>query len=392
MQTLKKRTTTASLRNRFFAVAIAAGFIQGLSLLLHLTSSVLRGGWGLCFALLNILAAVALVLFVRPLPEDRLRLGTLVAAGYLVLSSLGVLVIQGTAHPRPGAYTLPSQATRYELPFQKVSLLTSDGVRLKGMYLGQKRATAVLLYPGWLTNKESFSLVTLAQWLANRHDVLVLDPRGQGESGGAQDAAGSGKFDLLAGVAYLRSEGARQGGVLAETDGAYPAILAAGEQQAIDSLALASPSGRWGLPLLGDGFWRDPHNPLGRWYWRLATGLRLRGGASRPTAEVIGRVAPIPLLLLESAQDPQRIASQLHLVAREPRSLMLLPGAGHPVGWPHFDKYVQAVSQWFNLTLVKKARVEDAAVDPAQLSETAESSEAVEETAGNSEATASSIP
>ncbi|HBN10160.1 MAG TPA: hypothetical protein DD435_16485 [Cyanobacteria bacterium UBA8530] len=356
MQPLKKKPSLFSIRNRLYVTAIVAATIQFISVFLQYATGALDGSWGYLFPVLNLGAALMLFLGILSLPRDRTKILAIAGAVYLTVTSLLVIGVKLSFRPSLEAaksYTLPLSSYSYELPHRRVTLLTSDGVRLRGIYLGQKRPAAILIYPGWLSKKESFSLVTLAEWLFSRYDVLVMDPRGQGESGGAQDV--NAKFDLLAGVAFLRSEGALRVGVLAETDGAYPAILAAGEQRVIDCLALASPVGRWGPPSLGEGFWRDPGNFIGRWYWRLAADVRLRGGASQPTAEVIGKVSPIPLLLMESMRDSQRIASQLHLVAKEPRSLILLPGEGHPVDWPHFDKYLQAVSQWFNLTLSDRA-------------------------------------
>lgn len=354
MQTIKKGPSVYALRHRFYAIAIVAGAVHFLSVFLQYTTTSLDHGWlAYAFILANLLCAGALVWSLLPLPWDRPTFAGWGGVAYLGVTSLLVFVIKLSCQSVPN-YSLPRTSLAYELPHREVTLLTSDGVRLKGTYIKLGHPTAVLVYPGWLSTRDSFAVVTLAQWLAARHDVLVLDPRGQGKSAGVQDAPGNSKFDFLAGVSFLRGEGARKVGVLAETDGAYPAILAASEQRTIDSLALASPVGRWGMPSFGEGFWRDPGNFVGRWIWKLGLGVRLRGGESRPTAEIIPGVSPVPLLLLETTHDSHRIASQLHLVARDPRSIVLLPGDGRPIGWPQYEKYAQAVGQWFQMTLSER--------------------------------------
>jgi hypothetical protein len=270
-------------------------------------------------------------------------------------------------------YALPRQAIAYGPEARLVNLTASDRTALKATYLGRAKGDrpagkAILILPGWLSTRHSFSTATLAQWFHPEYDVLVLDPRGQGESGGAQHPSGSARFDILAGVAFLRSHGNETVGVLAEREGAYAAVLAAGEGAAqgnrlIDSLFLASPVAQWGEPSLGAGFWRDPANPIGRITWRVAAGVRLKGGAAQPLAEVLPKLAGTPVMLSGSQEDPQGIVRQLHLLTPEPRSLRLFAGSGQPVAWKAYHRYYEAARQFFGMTL---GRGPQAAAEGAQ--------------------------
>jgi hypothetical protein len=249
-------------------------------------------------------------------------------------------------------YSLPHQPMRYGEGATEVLIRTSDGVRLTGTLLGGKHTKAVLIYPTWRTNRDAFAIATLAQWLGNSYDVLVLDPRGQGGSGGAKSPSGDEKFDVLAGVAFLRAGGHELIGVLAEQEAAYPAILAAGLHQGIDSLALVAPTASWGETMGYTGRLWDPHGLAGRLFWRVAAGLRLAGGAEGPTAlEAIRQAAPTPLLLCGPRNEPGSTLDQLHMAAGEPKSMMIYGGEGRPTKWANFAEYYKTLEEWFDLSM-----------------------------------------
>lgn len=319
---------------------------------------------GLGLAVINTALAVSLAAFgtIPQVPRKALwGLAGLVLAGTLFLFGAK----WGYARTLGGfeGYALPRQAIAYAPEARTVHLTASDRTALKATYLGRAKGErpagkAILIVPGWLSTRESFSTATLAQWFHPEYDVLVLDPRGQGDSGGVQHPGGNARFDILAGVAYLKSQGNETVGVLAEREGAYAAVLAAAEGGAqgtrarlIDSLVLASPVAQWGEPSLGGGFWRDPAHPIGRLTWRVAAGVRLKGGAAQPLAEVLPKLAGTPLMLTGPQDDPQGLVRQLHLMAPEPRSLRLFAGSGQPVSWKAYHRYYETARQFFGMTL-----------------------------------------
>jgi hypothetical protein len=312
-----------------------------LSTLSSLVNAALAGALGVQIAL-------------RP-PFRREHAAIAAVAGLALLVSLGSLGAK-LQYQRGLAgnpfYSLPHQAIRYPEGATDVLIRTSDGVRLTGTLLSGKHAKAVLIYPTWRSNRDGFAIATLAQWLGNSYDVLVLDPRGQGGSGGAKSPSGDEKFDVLAGVAFLRASGHERVGVLAEQEAAYPAILAAGAHQGIDSLALVAPTANWGETLGHQGRLWDPHGLPGRLFWRVAAGLRLAGGPEGPTAiEAIRQASPTPLLLCAPNNEPGSTLDQLHMAAAEPKSMMIYGGEGRPTKWSHFADYYQTIDQWFDLSL-----------------------------------------
>jgi hypothetical protein len=249
-------------------------------------------------------------------------------------------------------YSLPHQAFHFEVPFQVIQLKTTDGVQLVGTLLTRQRSRGVVVYPCWRTNRDAFSVATLAQWLANDLDVLVVDPRGQGDSGGAKTPDGQEKFDVLASVAYLRSTGHTHIGVMTEEDGALAVVQAATLHQGIDSVAVVAPLPGWGESLAQEGRFFDPRGLPGRFYWRVAAGLRLAPGPPAPLmTEAVRYVAPTPILFTGCRAEAGGPIDQLHLAAGEPKSLIVMRGEGRPVTWAHFAEYYQAIEQWFELTL-----------------------------------------
>ncbi len=277
-------------------------------------------------------------------------------AGVVVLGSCLVLWAQSSYRSSlagaPG-YTVPHQPLSYGPNAKEITLTTADGVNLKATYLGKGAGVGLVLVPGWASERDGFAIASLAQWLAPRFDVLVLDQRGKGGSGGTLTPDLKSKYDFLAAVAYLNAHGASQVGVLAEREAALPALMAAAEQGDIRSLALAAPSGRWGEAPLKASFFRDPSNFFGRLYWRVGAGVRIAGGQGPETAELLTKGSGAPILLLGSKEDPQGLLRQLHLIAPEPRSLRVFAGQGSPVAWSDFQAYYHTLSQWFSLTLAE---------------------------------------
>lgn len=92
------------------------------------------------------------------------------------------------------------------LTYANVTFRTSDGVRLSAWYLPSTNHRAVVTVPGSGSNRTA----TLGQaTVLARHGygVLMIDPRGQGRSGGhAMDAGWYGDRDLTAAVTYLQHQ------------------------------------------------------------------------------------------------------------------------------------------------------------------------------------------
>jgi hypothetical protein len=264
--------------------------------------------------------------------------------------------LQGNLH-----YALPAQAVAYGPSAVHVELRAADGVRLRATHLDNETPYGVVLVPGWRATRHSFATVTMATWLSNDFGVLVVDSRGQGDSGGFKTPDGAERLDVLAAVAYMRAEGYKRIAVVAEQDACLGATLA-GAERGFEALALVGPTLSWGGGL-GPSW--EPSGLSGRLHWRVAGGLRLAAGRpERPLVEHVARVAPMPLLLLGSEAYQHDVLRVLQEKAGEHASLIVWRGQARPVDWAHFAEYHQYLAQWLPMALVPPRAAEAPALAP----------------------------
>lgn len=329
-----------------------------LSVALQFGSKALDGPLGLpaALTLANVGLAAGWARALAREPQGFWRLVAWVAAGSVALGAClatGMKLQARRALAGTGLYAAPHQPFRYPAEARTLELRTADGVPLTATLLTRGLPRAVVIYPGWHTDRRAFAIVSLAGWLSDRFDVLVLDPRGQGESGGAKHPDGRDAEDVLAGVAALQASGHRRIGVLGEQDGAYPALVAASRRTGIDALALLAPTRVWGESLGTSGRMLDPRGLMGRLAFRVSMGLALAPGTEGPDARNLAAgLSPTPLLVLTAVSAPGRAADALYASAGQPKGLVALGGEGRPLSWERYAAYTEALREFFELTLV----------------------------------------
>jgi dienelactone hydrolase len=133
-------------------------------------------------------------------------LGT-VALGYL---GIGLLVVFRMTSPRrrmPGATPVAAG-----LAYEDVEIRSTDGVRLSGWWVpaGDSRRAAILVH-GWGGDKsDEHVLETAPVYHGEGYNVLVIDLRAQGESGGARRTLGYREVrDVLGALRWLEARGYR---------------------------------------------------------------------------------------------------------------------------------------------------------------------------------------
>jgi fermentation-respiration switch protein FrsA (DUF1100 family) len=217
------------------------------------------------------------------------------------------------------------------LAWRDVEFAAADGVRLHGWLLPARapRQGSVLFLHG---NAENISThIASVAWLPGAgFDVLLLDYRGYGSSAGRPSLDGL-ELDFAAALATLRA--------LPEVDPQRIVVLGQSLGGAVAISALA------GSPLKSEvralvvegaftsyralareklaGFW--PTWPL-QWPLSLTIDDRYR------PVDLIGALAPMPVLIIQGAADqvvPTHHGLALFAAAGEPKELWLLPGTGH---------------------------------------------------------------
>jgi len=212
------------------------------------------------------------------------------------------------------------------------SFTTTDGVTLRATRIATGRRRVVLVSPGIFLHRDSVEHRALARRLAALADVVTLDIRGHGDSGGAFTWGVREPEDVAAVARVLRGTYDRVGG-LGFSFGGHHVGMAAAHHRSFDAVALvAAPRNLFLLDhnFLTAGLLRSAPLILRRQRRRTRLALPIRPPAS--LARVVGRIAPTPLLIAHGRADwliPPHHAQVLYARAGEPKSLVLIDRGLH---------------------------------------------------------------
>ena len=191
------------------------------------------------------------------------------------------------------------------------------------------REHVVIVAHGFLKRKDDLRVVRLATHLLDRFDIVLYDQLGHGASSATADldfqVAGA---CLAAVVAEARRLGYRRVSAVGVSLGAAATIQAAASGAALD--AIVSISSPVGPPWHREEPWRPGilkyvYRSLGT---RVADTLQFRHWP----LEVVGRVAPCPLLIVHCGRDtliPREASEALYRAASEPKAWILDERAWH---------------------------------------------------------------
>jgi dienelactone hydrolase len=216
------------------------------------------------------------------------------------------------------------------LPHEPVTITTSDGIDLSAAYVPSKNGAAVVVFPGAAALKEARMIAR------NGYGVLLLDPRGQGKSGG-DNARWAGDRDLIAAAEYLQTRPDVDPGRIAgfgSSVGGEILIEAAAKSDAFAAVVSEGAGLRIGEStdmLHGASKLMTPAFLT----LTAATTVFSNHAPPPPLAERIGRIAPRPVFLIyadpgmggEKERQPDYYAA-----AREPKQMWKVPGASHTGG------------------------------------------------------------
>lgn len=228
----------------------------------------------------------------------------------------------------------------HRAPHRVVELVADDGVRLAASWLPGPTAdgTAVVLVHGFAASRRKPAYAFAADHLAGHVDVLSVDLRGHGDSGGRCALGAEEWRDVHAAVAALRRRGARHVVVVGLSLGATATCHALARGLEVDGVALVSGSARhWDTALPGmqvlEELWR---HPVKRRAWQALAGFRVLAPDAvvpypHPAELLAGTTTPV--LVVHGADDayfgPDH-ADELMAVAAGPAALWAEPaGFGH---------------------------------------------------------------
>jgi fermentation-respiration switch protein FrsA (DUF1100 family) len=206
----------------------------------HLTKTGLS--WTSAFGVLFVLAGLALLAFAAVVAWRSVRRWWRLS--FVPIAVVALLVMFSIAQGAMLAYA-PRNSLGSVTPadrgltYTNVSFHTSDGVRLSAWFIPSTNHATIVTMPGSGSNRTA----TLGQATAlarHGYGVLMVDPRGQGRSGGrAMDAGWYGDRDISAAVTFLQRQpevDPTRIGVLGLSMGGEEAIGAAAADLAIHAV------------------------------------------------------------------------------------------------------------------------------------------------------------
>lgn len=217
---------------------------------------------------------------------------------------------------------------------ERVQVTGAAGVSLTASFLPGENGAAVILSHGYRGSKDELEPVATALNAAG-FGVLTYDLRGCGESGGAPTFGAYEQLDLCAIVDYLETRPELDGGRIGAfgfSMGAATTLLAAALDPRLRAVVADSAWAdvrHWLRPRIS---FRHPTAPFSPHMLKLA---EVRHGFDlddlRPM-EVIGRIEPRPVLLIQGTDDeivPPSDATLIHGAAGPSTKLWVLQGSRH---------------------------------------------------------------
>jgi pimeloyl-ACP methyl ester carboxylesterase len=221
-------------------------------------------------------------------------------------------------------------------------LATGDGERLAAVHLPgpaePERPLAVVVAHGFTGSLRKPGLQAIIRALATHAGVIAFDFRGHGASTGHSTLGDKEVLDVDAAVRHARELGYADVVTCGWSMGGSVVLRHAALVGGVDAVVSVSAVSRW--------FYRDTP-PMRRLHWAVETrvgrliahrafGTRIwpHGWDEVPESpvEVVGRIAPIPLLVVHGDSDhyfPVEHPQALFDAAQEPKELWLLEGFGH---------------------------------------------------------------
>lgn len=280
--------------------------------------------------------------------------------GASALSSLAYAAIHGSAQITRPRRSLPEMTPdQVGYAWELLALRGFDGTPLSAWLIPCSRTSAaVILLHGFGGNKGT--MLNVVQMLAPHLNVLALDVRGHGESGGNWTSVGHfERYDVITAAEGLRARGFGPIGALGISMGAAISLLAAAESPLIGAVVADSAFAILRHAVRGNARLRGYPPGLAdvaalTACASAAARLRHPPRASDPL-EAIPLIAPRPALLIHCEEDemiPLSEAQELYAASGEPCDLWTIPKLAHAESSSGAEaEYRQRIVRFFLETL-----------------------------------------
>jgi len=275
-----------------------------------------------------------------------------VVALMALISLIGFAEVNNALHP-PRLIPPGNTLRKYKVAYQRLDLVTDDGLRLAAWYTPPKNGAVILLAHGYGDNRPEW----VYQMLVKRdYGVLAWDARAHGESEGEISTIGYLEvLDVKAALDYaLTQPEVKHIGAWGGSMGGATLIRAAAQFPQIEALFVDS-----SFDSLDDEFdFLVPYpviNPLAKVIARVETGISLDKVSP---LEEIGKISPRPVYIVHSTADivaSPDAGAKLFDAAHEPKFLWLEKNAPHlAIYLDNPRRYQRRLGDFFDEWLLNK--------------------------------------
>ncbi|MBQ8844045.1 MAG: alpha/beta hydrolase [Elusimicrobiaceae bacterium] len=260
---------------------------------------------------------------------------------FLILLTVGICihVAKWILHPRSKRKPLDVWPDQDKLPYDKISFLTEDGIRLRGWFIPKQDSHKTIIFMhGWGMNRGDIYKNT--HFLHDLgYNLMYFDFRALGESGGTVSSIGYLEIqDLQAAIKFLKKTypqasekigiyGLSMGGMVAICEGAQnPDVSCVVAEASYYSFRRVVTRWAWvhnRVPYL-------PLIPIVLHYIRQELNANPEHFSPRYN---VSKISPKPLFIIHGACDklvPISQAKKLYRKAGHPKQIWLVPNASHP--------------------------------------------------------------
>jgi pimeloyl-ACP methyl ester carboxylesterase len=290
----------------------------------------------------------------------KLRTVILVLAEALAVFYLVVPVYGAYDATHPARVPVVGSPADMGMAYEEVTMPAAGGITLRGWYVPSHNGAAIVAVHGSDGNR--CQLLWHAQALANEgYGVLLLDLRAHGESDGTMFPVTDGSPDVAAAVAYLRGRpeiDPERIGAVGLSLGAEVILQAGAKDRSLKALIADGASTNRIQDLLPlPPQYRLLYLAAPMWWMSDHVAAWMSGGLARPLKEVVGDIAPRPVLFISSKAEPEPFMNRrLHERAGPAAQLWELPDTNHVGGiFAHPGEYKQRMVSFFDAALLGEA-------------------------------------
>lgn len=244
--------------------------------------------------------------------------------------------------------------------YNEIRVKTEDGIEIAFNEIDREKEKVIIICHGIKQYKDSLTFTMMAREFEDDYDVINMDLRGHGRSGGKCTLTALEVYDLKAVVDYAYKKH-KKIGVIGFSLGAATSILTAATYKNIHSLILVSPFAK--LAHVNFKFWKM--SAVFSIFSNIKNNLRDKGRSvkignvfldKKDPIDVIDKISNTPILFLHGAKDwvidPSH-SQRLYQKANPPKRLIIFENAVHAEQlYEKFpEKFKIVCLEWFRETM-----------------------------------------